>query len=343
MKGYHINALMNDPRQMRRRRLTRAYPLAAAGLAYGVQKGYDYMYPPSPKKKGRKKATKTNKKLTRDVNQLRGKVIKLKQMDDATTGSLTYRDNYTTQIDSSANKQVTSDVFRINDLTAIETVLAQTKYFNPLIPGTLTVGSSVAGTYQRNILIESASIKLKLKNNYQTRCKVIVYLCKVKDDTSIAPGTLWHNAVPDGSNLTNSTDLNQYPSDYNIVKDIYTLKKLKDCELQPGQICMVSHSTSSYNYDSATTDSHNLAYQKEYKASFLMVVLKGCLAHDSVESDEQGITQASLDCEANVVYKVKYSAGINLSYTHVINDYNTPTTGFVVSNKPISGQQAYSV
>lgn len=290
--------------------------------------------------KGRK-GKASQRAVTSEISQIKGKLRKLKKLDDATTGTLTYRVGLAYALSSARNKQFAA-AYAANDTTQIEQALANTKYFNPATPGTLTTASSVAGTYQRNMLIDYSSLTLNIRNNYQVPCEIDVYLCTVKDDTNQGPVSAWNAAVPDGSNLTDSTDLNQYPTDYNTYNDLWKTKKLMSKLLQSGQQITVSHSTSDFEYDSATVDTHGLVYQKEYKCFAIMVVLKGVLAHDTV-LDEQCINPAGLDIEQKRVMKVKYSAGINISYSQVVNTYDTITNTSVVANKPVSDNQSYSV
>lgn len=278
-------------------------------------------------------------RVARDVKRLQGKLTKLKRLDDATTGTLTYRSGVASRVTSLDNQQ-SANVYEGCTAANIELALAQTKYFNPSVPGTLTTGSSAAGTYQRNTLIESFSSRLKIRNNYQVPCELVVYLASVRDDTGQSVKEAWTAGVPDGSNLTDTTDLNQYPTDYNLVKDLWHLKKLYGSTLESGKGITVSHTIKDVEYDSATFDTHSLQYQKEFKAFQFLIVMKGCIAHDSTLANEIGVISSLLDIEQVNTVKVKYAAGINITYTYVTADYDTFSNAAHIANKPLSGSQA---
>lgn len=290
-------------------------------------------------KKGVRK--KSNQRLSSDVKRLQSKITRLKKLDDATTGTLTYRRALTYRQVSSVNVQAAAN-YMTGNLTLIEAVLAQTKYFNPAIPGTLTTGSSVSGTYQRNLMLDYVGMGLKIRNNYQSPCELAIYLCKVRDDTNSSPLTAWQNSVADGSNITDETDLNQFPTDYNLVKDLWNLSLHRQLRLEAGESIKISHSESNISYDPATADSHNLSYQKEYKAFGFLIINKGVIAHDS-SADQQGLMQSGIDVERLDTIKVKYAAGINITYTYIDNTYDTFTNTPQISNKAASAQQNYSL
>lgn len=335
----------------RRRYRYPAYATMAGALYRGYQsynQGYksaDKVLPRLrriPAKKKEPVKVKSNQKLSKDVSGMRVQLKKLKKMDDQTTGTLTYRSGGTAAIKSNNNAQaVRASAF--TQTSALESVLGQCKFFDPATPGTLITGNPSSGTFQRNLMFENITHKQIMRNNYQVPAEVTVYLAIVRDDTDLGVDGAWTNGIPDGSNLVANTDLNQYPTDYNLVNDIFKMKRIFHKILQPGQQASVSHSTGAFEYDPSVVDTHALAYQREYKAFQMLTIVKGVIAHDSGVSATQGITQAGVDIEETAVYKVKYSAGINIAYTYVSNVYDTFTGSALVSNKPISDNQPYSV
>lgn len=284
---------------------------------------------------------KSNKKLSKDVKVMKAKLVRLKKMDDATTGTATVRFNSTRRMLNAVNKQQAQN-YSLNSTEDLELVLSKLKYFDPTNPEDLITASAADGTYQRNMLIDYASITVLFRNNYITPLELDIYYCKCKDDTDQTVISAWDAGVPDGSNLTDRTDLNQYPSDYNVVKDLYKLDKIKEVILEPGNECSVSHNETMIEYDPATVDIHALSHQKEYKCGFFLAIAKGVIGHDPT-TDSQGRVQIGLDIEVRKVYRVKYSAGINISYTDVDNDYDAILLDAIVSNKPVAFNQNYLV
>ena len=293
-----------------------------------------------PKTRARGYAGTSRRKYSKVVRNTQS-IKKLQQQTRQSLGTMTYRHLDSTAKICNVNQQA-FQMINPNNVTQLETVLAQCKFFDPATPGTLVTGSLVAGTYQRNVRFENVSSKLEVRNNFGTTVDVRIYLCKVKDDTNSTAGVAWSDGIPDGSNLSVRENIGQYPSDYDIVKDLYNLKLAKSCTLRPGGAATVTHSTGSFEYSPSTVDTHGLEYQKEYKGFSWMVVFHGGVGHDTVNT-EITTMQCGLDMSWTDTYKVKYDAGANISFVHVVNDRDAAfTTGGVMAQTPITDNQAYS-
>lgn len=301
--------------------------------------------PKSAKPVGRKRRKvimkKSNGTLSKDVSQLKAAVRDLRYSENATLGTLTFRSLNTYRILAPINS-LASASYALASIATLESVLAQCKFFNPAVPGTLTTADVTSGTYQRNVLFKSQTNQLIIRNNYQSDCNIVVYLCIVKDDTDQTPLAAWDAGVIDGSNAADRNALNQYPSDYNVVKDLYSLKRVLKTTLAPGQSTKCSHTVNNVEYDPATADTHGLSYQKEYKANFFMVIIQGTISHDSV-ADEQGFAAAGVDIEQRRTHIVSYDAGINISYNYLSTGPDSFTNGAVQSHQPIPDNVGYSV
>lgn len=326
------------------------YLLGAAGGATAV-KGYQKGKMRAKRRRSVKRKTgrattsrrgkRTKYKKRSKVSKNTRSIKKLQQHDRQSLGDMTYRELSSNRLLSVANEQ---NALVNNTGTAnLETVLAQCKFFNPAVPGTLTTGSLATGTFQRNVRFESIRHSIICVNNYQTSCDVKIYECHVKDDTNTTVLGAWSAGLVSGTNLTATTDLGQYPSDYDVVNDLWRLKLVKSCRLKPGMSCGTATSTPAFEYASNTVDSHALNYQKEYKAMAYLVVITGALAHDTAV-DQQTHADCGVDIKIQKIYKVKYDAGINVRFTHVDNQMDTGFTNLgVMSQKPISDNQAYSM
>lgn len=292
------------------------------------------------KRRQRKKAC-TKKKLVQKVCTMENQIKSLKMSENASLGQCTYRLLDSSRRLSNVNEQESS-FFSPNSINNIETAIQNLKYFDPSAPGTLVTAAFGSGTYQRNVLLKSISQSLEIRNNYQSDCKLKVYLCTCKDDTSISPLNAWQSAYGDGGNATNENQLNQYPTDYDLVNDLWKLKVVINTALSPGQSVTCSHSVKNIEYDPATTDTHPDSYQKEYKAFGFLVVLHGTVSHDTAVS-EQGIAQAGVDIIRKSTTVVSYDAGINIKYVQLDEDLDTFTNGAVQSHQPIPDNIGYSV
>lgn len=294
------------------------------------------------KKAYKKKRRVPRGKSARKLDHCARAIKDLRQSEKASLGTLKYRSfvcqNRLLSAESSMNSMNINQIGTAN----LEAVMTKLKFFNPAIPGTLTEASGVAGTYQRNIYVKNIASEVLLRNNYQTDAKVTVYLCTVRDDTSQTPTLAWDKGIEDGTNLTLRTELNQYPTDYNLFNDLWHTRILSKQTLSPGQSIECKYQTKGFEYDPATVDTHTLTFQSEYRGSCVLVVLEGTLAHDSV-ADQQGLAPAGVDISYKNTYTVSYNAGINISYTFVDNAVSTMTTLPVQGHQPISDNQSYSV
>jgi len=290
----------------------------------------------------RKKKT-FRSKTAKKMNTCEKAIKELRQSEKASLGIMKYRNRVVqNRLLCGINAQNALDINPIGTFS-VEGVLTNLKFYDPSNPGTLITASGSAGTYQRNVLIKSISSKVLLRNNYQSDVKITMYHCKVKDDTNQLPKGAWNYAIADGGNAGTINALSQYPTDYNLVNDLWKLKVLTKTTLSPGQSVECAYQTDSFEYDSSTVDTHPLSYQNEYNASSCLVVVEGTVSHDT-SLDQQGLCEAGVDISYQNTYVVSYNAGININYIHVDNSgVNTPTNGFVQGHQPTSDNQAYSL
>lgn len=228
--------------------------------------------------------------------------------------------------------------------TSQETAMANLRYYNPSVPGTLVTANAATGTYSRIVHIESMTTKLNIRNNYQVPCIVTVYCCKPKQDTNVAVLTYYSDGATDqvisgGSVVTPPL----YITDIDLVNESWKVKKLKKRYLRPGDEITVRHSEYNIDYDPSMVDTHNLAYQAKYKNYALITRLEGVIAHDTA-ADESAMYLAGIDTQYTHIYKFIYDAGVNLNDIFIDDNRDQSfTNGGVVSNMPIADNQSYSV
>lgn len=227
--------------------------------------------------------------------------------------------------------------------TQIEGFMANLRYYDPSVPGTLVTASGATGTYQREIFFKNVHATCEVRNNYQVPCKVKIYLVQPKGDTNISPTTYYNNSITDqliggGSVVTPAI----YPTDLNAFMAQWKCKCIKDVYLDAGATVIVQHSTGSFKYDPALFDSHNLDYQNKFKTFSFLIRLEGVIGHDTT-ADQQTTLDASVDMQFNARAEILYDAGINLDDIYLSNNRAaTFTNSGVVSNKPIADNQAWS-
>lgn len=292
-----------------------------------------------PKRKSKKRLVK-GKKLNRELNKMSNAIKDLKLTNDATIGTMVYRRSNSQNITCAKNEQasLSRNVFRLNQMQG---ALSNLKFFNPSTPGTLTTADLASATFQQNILFKNVSSKINIRNNYISDCEVKVYLCTVKDDTNSDPKVAWQAGIADGGNAADENELNQYPSDYSLVTSLWNLKRMVKCTLSPGQTISASHNVNDIEYDPSVFDSHALDYQKEYKSFTWLVVIQGTNVHDTTDPTSVGKSQCGVDIDTLESWTIQYSAGVNINYIHLANNYDTVASP-VQSHQPIPDNINYS-
>lgn len=356
-QNYPITPYNTWRARMSRARYTAAGAVGAAGYMYArgtptlrsLEKNYrsaKYLYNQAFGGKPKDSFKKTNfERRKKNVQKSFPKKIKaqikhLKDIAEADTGTLTYRKRSTNQLLAAENQQAMKDIAG-SSTALVEAALNECRYYNISTPATLAV-PTITGSVNKSYLVESTYSKLTIRNNYQVPCKLKVYLCKPKSDTSNTPSAFVTSGLTDSSNGSIS-NTNMYATDSPHLTEAYSIVKTKTYEIQAGKEIQCTHSEKEFNYSPDFVDSHALTYQKAYKAFVWLLVLQGTLAHDSVINTEQGITQSSIDILVDLVYKIKYNAGMDLKYTYIDQSLDTFTNSAVVSNKPTSDNQSYSV
>lgn len=289
-------------------------------------------------KKGSIRARPVRKSFPKKINK---QIKELKRLTESDMGTLIYRACVVGAGGVSVNTSGTATALDVS-VSNLETVLAQLRYYNPSVPGTLTTADGAAGTFQKDFLFNKLSMKVLFRNNYQIPCKVRIFVCQPKEDTSISPVTAFTNGLTD-IGAPSSGAPNVYLTDSVQFSDLWKIVASKKAVLEPGREVTISHSVKPFHYDPSLVDSHSQSYQNRFASTVIIYRLEGVLSHDSAVSTEHGTSQARLDIRSDVTYEVRYSAGADIKYLVLVNDMDTPTNGFVCSNKPVADNQAYSV
>lgn len=280
-------------------------------------------------------------RVPRKKRTLKKQVQELKRVAEADTGTHIYRHRGSTiRTASVASMGITS--LTGCSTASIEAALAGLRYYNPAVPGTLTTADGTSGTFHKEFYIKRQYSRYLGVNNYQIPCMVTLYVVQTKEDTSISPATAFTNGLTDVGNPTATSPL-VYLTDSVQFNDLWKIVKSKRAVLQPGDSISLSFAAKPYSYDPSLVDSHTSAYQSALGCHTLVVRIEGVLGHDSVAS-EYGSLQAAIDLQEDRVFEINYPAGADIK-TIVVNDTSSAsfTNVGVVSNKPVSDNQSYSV
>lgn len=238
--------------------------------------------------------------------------------------------------------QVAQSFYVGSSTPTMETAVANLRYYDPAVPGTLVTANAATGTYSRVLHFSSINGKIEVRNNYQIPCKVRVYLALPKQDTNISPSSYFSDGVTDQVISGATTSPLLFPTDIDVLTEAYKMKLVKNTLLEPGKQFTVSHTVKAIDYNPAMVDIHQLSYQKKYKNFLWYVRVEGPLAHDTI-ADQQGLADCGVDIQYLTTYKIIYDAGVNLNdYSYAESRDTTFTNGAVVSNKPVSDNQSYS-
>lgn len=290
--------------------------------------------------RGRKKIPRKRKskikKIEKDIRSLR-------KYDKTGMGIHTHRKLASTNLTSSVNAQGWAILGNSATTGNYELALANLKYFDSST-NTLVTADAASGTYSRTVEFKSVGAHLEIRNNYQVPCDYTLYLCKIRDDSSLSASTCWTNGLAnDQSNITALTQLGNYPTDYSSVNDIWNLSVSKKGRLLPGETVTASHYEKDISYDPSKTDSHALSYQRELKSFQFLLVIRGIIGHDTVQ-DEQTLLQAGVDVKSSETWVVQYNAGKTLNRFYTDNGMDTAfTNAGVATNQPVADNQSYSL
>lgn len=291
----------------------------------------------------RRKFTKKPKNVRRKPT-IKKELKLIKRSLKADQAYHTYKDSNCADIDASVAK-CQHGAISVASITNLQSAMANFRYYDPSTPGTLVTADASTGTYSRQIHCNSITNSLTLRNNYQVPCRYRVYKVVPKSDTNIAPLTYYTNGITDQV-ITAGVDQTTpqiYLTDIDVFNSQWSAKVLRSGILQPGQQVSCSYKSKSFDFDPSVFDSHTVDYQPKYGCSVFIVRIEGVVGHDTT-ADDQTTLQASLDMEASRIYKFTYDAGVNLNDIYIQDSRDQSfTNGGLISNKPVSDNQAYSI
>lgn len=291
----------------------------------------------SRKRKGRR-GRKTKK------TSLKKQVRQIKQQLSADSAKHLFKAINKYNVSCAVNQCNYSEI-PISTATYIEAYMANLRYYDPAVPGTLVTASAATGSYQREVHFKNIRSMIEVINNYQVPCRVKVYLLKPKGDTSVVPTTYYNNSAADqviGGAATITTK-GLFPTELNAFKAQWSIKCVKDVYLDAGARVIASHNTGAFKYDPSLFDTHALEYQPKFKTASWLIRIEGAYSHDTAAAERTtGLAQVDIDERAQA--SIEYDAGINLDDIYISNAHSASfTNGGVVTNKPIADNQSYSV
>lgn len=276
--------------------------------------------------------------------KLNTRVNKLSRSLKSDQATHTLRSNEVDSVGASA-RQCNNNTFFQWDVTNVEASMAALRYYDPSLPGTLVTANAATGTYTRQVHFSQLYESVCVRNNYQVPAYVTLYLCTSKVDTDNSPTAFYSSGLADQYSGTSpgTSSVLIHMSDIKQVTDNWTLKRMKHKLLEPGQQFSCFSAFRAFDYDPSNVDSHNLAYQKKYRGHCWVVRVEGAIAHDTVAAQYLK-QQAQVDIYSQRTVKITYDAGVNLTDISVLDNQTSAfSNSGVVSNKPVSDNQAFSI
>lgn len=341
--------MVNQQRRNTSSYLSQLYQLARTGaITWSLYKQMKYK-PASQQAKVVKNAKKTVSSKTAPVKQQITKVQKsvknLQNIVKNNESMHTHRRIDTGTISATQNTQTLQTLNATGEATFLEAALGQVRYFDAAAPTALFTASAVAGTYSRTIGIQNEHSELVLRNNYPLPANVVVYLCRVKADSSITPTAAITNSMADQyATSPGITALAQYPTDFKQFNDIWKIEKKWERFMQPGSQLVCKVNSGKYTYDPSIYDNHNLEYQRSNKSMVYLVRMYGVPAHDSSVTTEQGFGRCQLDWTRIISTKFIYeSGGPTLNDFSLDDNTSNFTNNGTIANKPANALQNYAI
>lgn len=311
--------------------------LIAAGAGMAVRQASKYMTAKPKKKRQVRRKYKTRRTKKTVKKQLK----EIKQSLKSDQAVHTFRGRYTGRTTCAVNQSVFYGVPSIQAST-LETAMANLRYYDPAVPGTLVTANASTGTYTRQVHFKRLYNVLTIRNNYQIPVNVKVYSLAPRNDTSIAPETFFSNGLTDQGAALSATSPILYPTDIDMFNANWRILKSKSRLLLPGREFSISYSFGPFDYDPSNYDSHSLSFQRKFGAHYFGIRLEGVLGHDTV-ADEQTTMQCAIDWMLNKKHVITYDAGVNLNDYYTDNSADASFTNGGVTSQVVVDNQAYSL
>lgn len=238
-----------------------------------------------------------------------------------------------------ATNFIGSKLFDGSKIGFLESAIDSLPIYDPANPSTYQFVNFNTGTQQKQIEFASTFTTLTFRNNYRVPVRVRVYLCIPREDTSLTPEQAMTNGLVDvGSGLNVNTPMIT-PYDAPQFNDLWKVAKMKKVVLQPSSTSSISNVVGSFMFDPSFVDSHNLDYQGRYGSHAYLIRVEGVVAHDSVQTSEQGNAGAGVDVQRMTKYVIKYEAGADIKWIEVVDGNDSFSNAATVTTIENENQQ----
>lgn len=316
------------------------YVLGAAGLYYGGKYLYN-KYKSATRPKAHLRPIKVRR--ARTVKQVKKKLQRLETR--VREGETTYEYRYMgARALGKGNKTVARESTVGNLLGNLTPILTALPFYNEST-GDFDPKNVISGTDSKRVTIDKVTTTVESKNNFQVPCKLKVYLVTPKRNTNTTPvqdlDSGIASVVTDPATMLPADALIQF-SDSPIFKQNWTVKKIKDVTLQPGQTCTVSKTVTDITYNPIAVGTE--AAQRQLKSFYFMFVLDN--SPDLIGHNSAGTARGYMQCALDQIVKqttiCKYDGGVNAHRLYINNTTGDIGAGGLTGVRPVSDNQAYT-
>lgn len=244
------------------------------------------------------------------------KVNSLSRQIENITSTFIYRRSNHNAFTSNASVML-NVLIPMGTVTLIEQALANAKILNNST-GDLDDVDLTMGTTSKEYRISNWHKTLTIRANYLTAVEYTIYSCIVKRDTSQTPLQLFAEGAAAASFGNGIADEMLFPTDFDVLTDVYTIKRMRHGIIQGGQEIRVPYyHNKPHSYDVLSNSFGGSNYLQQLGSMAFLCRFKGLLAHDSGATDNQGYGPAFVDIAEHSAIKVEYDGGGDWRFVRV--------------------------
>lgn len=325
------------------RRASRKRPYYGGGYSKGNAKPLPGKSTTKGGVKAKPARAKSSIALSASVNKLQAEVKRLKSTSDESLGTMKYRKFQMGRQECNYQEQ-SVEFYAGNTNPNLRDIMDQLRTYDTTTSTYVTAPPSAG--QQNSINVDSYTCKFRARNTARGNVHCTIYVVEARDNTNDTPLVTWNNSLPDvyqGNPLQPPTTnaLGVYPSDSDLVNNLWRTKVLYKGNLGPGQQVEVAHTAKNFKYNPPVDTN---TFEVSQKSFGFLVILKGGLCIDNSGGVNQGNVNIQ-DCQ--IAYSLETSATVkydSLRRTrYVVIDNPTYVAAPITDGQSTYPQQPYQL
>lgn len=277
----------------------------------------------------------SSKRVATRVSRNASRISKLQKAVAGMDSVLKVRSVDSTRISAGTEQSYQGEVMLTK--SGIETAMANGRFYNPSVPGTLITADLSTGTYSRIIKCRGHQ-RMRVANNTTVGYYCDIYVFECKDDSDTLAGAAWDAGLTDVGGLSSSSSMS-FIEDSALLKSLWRKKLKKTYYVAPGEEVSCSWTSPYFLYNPANKDVDTDAYQRSFHTFEMLAVLRGKICHSAATTTNVKIGDQAADVSIYREYEFRYdSGGPPLKYI-VATDNQPAVSDERYANMPISDIQ----